>query len=83
MISWLASSSETSRPPLFLETSIVSRDDKQATAIKSQLQRIVRAMYSSFPVHGPLLVSTILNDADLKALWEEEVKVFSVIIMYE
>uniref|UniRef100_M1A8L2 Aspartate aminotransferase n=1 Tax=Solanum tuberosum TaxID=4113 RepID=M1A8L2_SOLTU len=32
-------------------------------------------MYSSSPVHGPLLVSTILNDADLKALWEEEVKV--------
>ncbi|KAH0680834.1 hypothetical protein KY285_021808 [Solanum tuberosum] len=55
--------------------SIVSWDDKQATAIKSQLQRIVRAMYSSSPVHGPLLVSTILNDADLKALWEEEVKV--------
>uniref|UniRef100_A0A0V0HP37 Putative ovule protein n=1 Tax=Solanum chacoense TaxID=4108 RepID=A0A0V0HP37_SOLCH len=55
--------------------SIVSRDDKQATAIQSQLQRTVRAMYSSSPVHGPLLVSTILNDADLKALWEEEVKV--------
>ncbi|XP_047254159.1 aspartate aminotransferase, mitochondrial isoform X2 [Capsicum annuum] len=54
--------------------SIVSRDEKQATAIKSQLQQIVRAMYSSSPVHGPLLVSTILNDADLKALWEEEVK---------
>ncbi|XP_060176352.1 aspartate aminotransferase, mitochondrial-like [Lycium barbarum] len=55
--------------------SIVSRDEKQATAIKSQLQQIVRAMYSSSPVHGPLLVSAILNDADLKALWEEEVKV--------
>ncbi|OIS98133.1 aspartate aminotransferase, mitochondrial [Nicotiana attenuata] len=57
--------------------SIVSRDVKQATAIKSQLQQIVRAMYSSSPLHGPLLVSTILNDADLKALWEEEIKVMA------
>ncbi|XP_009624743.1 aspartate aminotransferase, mitochondrial isoform X1 [Nicotiana tabacum] len=55
--------------------SIVSRDEKQAAAIKSQLQQIVRAMYSSSPLHGPLLVSTILNDADLKALWEEDIKV--------
>lgn len=78
-ISWIVSSSKLPPPPsFFLETSIVSRDEKQATAIKSQLQRIVRAMYSSSPVHGPLLVSTILNDADLKALWEEEVKVINV-----
>ncbi|XP_028069843.1 aspartate aminotransferase, mitochondrial-like isoform X1 [Camellia sinensis] len=55
--------------------SILSVDEKQAIAIRSQLQQIARAMYGSPPVHGSLLVSTILGDPELKALWEEEVKV--------
>ncbi|PSS34746.1 Aspartate aminotransferase, partial [Actinidia chinensis var. chinensis] len=54
--------------------SILSADEKQAIAIRSQLQQIARVMYSSPPVHGSLLVSTILGDSQLKALWEEEVK---------
>ncbi|XP_019162806.1 PREDICTED: aspartate aminotransferase, mitochondrial-like [Ipomoea nil] len=57
--------------------SILCVDDKQASIIKGQLHQIVSAMYSSSPVHGPLLVSTILNDPDLKALWEEELKVMT------
>uniref|UniRef100_A0A5B7C3G6 Aspartate aminotransferase n=1 Tax=Davidia involucrata TaxID=16924 RepID=A0A5B7C3G6_DAVIN len=57
--------------------SVLCADAKQAIAIKSQLQQIVRAMYSSPPVHGILLVSTILSDPDLKALWEEEIKVMA------
>ncbi|XP_059669818.1 aspartate aminotransferase, mitochondrial-like [Cornus florida] len=56
---------------------VLCADSKQAIAVKSQLQQIVRAMYSSPPVHGILLVSTILNDQDLKALWQEEVKVMA------
>jgi hypothetical protein len=32
-------------------------------------------MYSSPPVHGILLVSGILSDPSMKALWVEEVKV--------
>lgn len=50
-------------------------DAKQAVAIKSQLQHITRAMYSSPPVHGILLVSTILSDPHLKELWKKELKV--------
>ncbi|XAR55756.1 Aspartate transaminase [Bertholletia excelsa] len=57
--------------------SILSGDEMQATAIRSQLRLIARAMYSSPPVHGSFLVSTILGDQDLKALWEEEVKVMA------
>ncbi|KAF5953569.1 hypothetical protein HYC85_006425 [Camellia sinensis] len=57
--------------------SILSVDEKQAIAIRSQLQQIARAMYGSPPVHGSLLVSTILGDPELKALWEEEVKVMA------
>ncbi|XP_057972319.1 aspartate aminotransferase, mitochondrial-like isoform X3 [Malania oleifera] len=57
--------------------SILCMDSKQASAVKSQLQQIARAMYSSPPVHGLLLVSTILSDPDLMALWVEEVKVMA------
>ncbi|KAL5806770.1 hypothetical protein ACOSQ4_029503 [Xanthoceras sorbifolium] len=54
--------------------SILCADSNQVGPIRSQLQRIARAMYSSPPVHGVLLVSTILSDPYLKSLWIEEVK---------
>lgn len=43
--------------------------------MKSQLQQIARPMYSNPPVHGALIVSTILGDPELKSLWLKEVKV--------
>lgn len=49
----------------------------QAVAVKSQLRQIARAMYGSPPIHGVLLVSTILGDPDTKALWVEELRVAS------
>ncbi|XP_050213315.1 aspartate aminotransferase, mitochondrial-like [Mercurialis annua] len=54
--------------------SILCNNRKEAVAIKSQLQNIARAMYSSPPVHGILLVSTVLSDPDIKELWIQEVK---------
>ena len=33
------------------------------------LQKIARAIYSNPPLHGALLVSTILNDEKLKQQW--------------
>ncbi|KDP22788.1 hypothetical protein JCGZ_00375 [Jatropha curcas] len=54
--------------------SVLCNDTKQAVAIKSQLQTIARAMYSSPPVHGISLVSTILSDPDIKSLWVKELK---------
>lgn len=61
--------------PLFTECSVVCEDEKQAIAVKSQLQQLARPMYSNPPVHGALIVSTILDDPDLKKLWLKEVKV--------
>lgn len=55
--------------------SLLCEDEKQAVAVKSQLQQLARPMYSNPPVHGPLIVSTILGDPDLKNLWLREVKV--------
>ncbi|WCJ27808.1 Aspartate aminotransferase mitochondrial [Euphorbia peplus] len=54
--------------------SVLCNDTEQSVAITSQLQRIARAMYSSPPAHGILLVSTILNNPYLKELWIKEVK---------
>ncbi|GJM90699.1 hypothetical protein PR202_ga07004 [Eleusine coracana subsp. coracana] len=48
--------------------------EKQAVAVKSQLQQLARPMYSNPPVHGALVVSIILNDPELKSLWLQEVK---------
>lgn len=60
-----------------LSCSILCEDDKQAVAVKSQLQQLARPMYSNPPVHGALIVSTILGDPELKKLWLKEVKVMT------
>ncbi|XP_024037897.1 aspartate aminotransferase, mitochondrial isoform X3 [Citrus clementina] len=57
--------------------SILCVDSKQAAAIRSQIQQIARAMYGSPPVHGILLVATILSDPNLKSLWIDEVKIMA------
>ncbi|KAL4556855.1 hypothetical protein LXL04_035020 [Taraxacum kok-saghyz] len=54
--------------------SLVCEDEKQAVVVKSQLQQIARPMYSNPPVHGALVVSTVLGNPDLKQLWLKEVK---------
>ncbi|KAJ4982026.1 hypothetical protein NE237_032863 [Protea cynaroides] len=54
--------------------SVVCQDEKEAVAVKSQLQQIARPMYSNPPVHGAQIVPTILGDPDLKNLWLQEVK---------
>lgn len=55
--------------------SVLCEDEKQAVAVKSQLQQLARPMYSNPPVHGALIVSIILGDPELKNLWLKEVKV--------
>lgn len=57
--------------------SVLAKDQQQAMIVRSQLQRLARAMYSSPPIHGVLLVSTILSDPLLKAEWVEELKVMA------
>lgn len=57
--------------------SVLCADNDQAIAVRSQFQQIVRALYSSPPVHGILLVSTILNDPELRKLWEAELEVIT------
>jgi aspartate aminotransferase len=43
--------------------SLLTADESQAAAARSQLKRIARAMYSNPPAHGARLVAEILGDS--------------------
>jgi aspartate aminotransferase len=53
---------------------LVANDSDVASRSLSHLKRVIRANYSNPPSHGAAIVTTILNDADLRAEWEAEVK---------
>lgn len=52
--------------------SIVTASSQEATAVLSQLKKIVRSLYSSPPSYGAQLISIVLNSPELKKMWEEE-----------
>lgn len=52
----------------------VCADSNTARAVNSQLKSIVRAMYSSPPLHGARLVSMSLSDSQLRKLWLEDLE---------
>ncbi|KAI9116187.1 hypothetical protein K1719_013117 [Acacia pycnantha] len=54
--------------------SVLCADKEQSAAMKSQLEKISLAMHSNLPMHGLLLVTMILHDPDMKALWRKELK---------
>jgi len=53
---------------------IVCSSAKQATAVFSQMQLIVRANYSSPPLHGARIVAMALSDPKLYDLWVRDLK---------
>jgi aspartate/tyrosine/aromatic aminotransferase len=52
---------------------IVAKDAAAAQRVFSQIKICIRTNYSNPPAHGGAIVTTILNDAALRALWEGEV----------
>jgi aromatic-amino-acid transaminase len=54
--------------------SVACQDAELATRVLGQLKATVRRNYSSPPAHGAHLVTTVLNDADLFALWRAELE---------
>ena len=52
--------------------SVLASDTASRDIVFSQLNNIVRTIYSVPPDHGAVVVSTILNDPDLKAAWRVE-----------
>jgi aromatic-amino-acid transaminase len=52
---------------------LVTATAEIATTVLSQIKSIIRTIYSNPPAHGAAIVTTILNNPELKAEWEQEV----------
>ncbi|MGB5333351.1 MAG: amino acid aminotransferase [Woeseiaceae bacterium] len=52
--------------------SILAPDVASRDTVYSQVNNVVRTIYSVPPDHGAVVVATILNDAELKAAWRVE-----------
>jgi aspartate/tyrosine/aromatic aminotransferase len=52
---------------------VVAKDKAAADTVQSQVKACIRANYSNPPAHGAELVTTVLNDAELRMQWEKEV----------
>lgn len=51
---------------------VVSGDLSSAETVMSHVKTTIRANYSNPPRHGASVVATVLNDAELRSLWERE-----------
>ncbi len=52
---------------------VVGATENQAACAFSQVEKAIRANYSNPPAHGGEIVTTIMKDPELRALWESEV----------
>jgi aromatic-amino-acid transaminase len=52
--------------------SVMAESSDEAARVLSQLKRFVRTNYSNPPTHGGKIVASVLNSAELRALWEDE-----------
>ena len=52
--------------------SVLAADSSSRDTVNSQVNNVVRTIYSVPPDHGAVVVSLILNDAELKAAWRLE-----------
>jgi len=52
--------------------SVLAADKASRDIVHSQINNVVRTIYSVPPDHGAVVVSTILNDPELKAAWRVE-----------
>ncbi len=55
--------------------SVVCQDAAEASRVLGQMKFTVRRIYSSPPVHGGRIVTTVMNDAGLYADWVQEVAI--------
>jgi aromatic-amino-acid transaminase len=54
--------------------SVLADSADQAARVLSQTKRLVRTNYSNPPTHGGKIVASVLNSAELRALWDDELK---------
>lgn len=51
---------------------IVTANADESVRVLSQMKRVIRTNYSSPPTHGGRIVSMVLGNPELRALWERE-----------
>jgi aromatic-amino-acid transaminase len=52
--------------------SVVCSSKDEAARVLSQLKVVIRTNYSNPPTHGAQVVASVLDDAPLRSLWEDE-----------
>ena len=52
--------------------SVLCADREEASRVLSQLKIVIRTNYSNPPTHGGAVVASVLNNPELRSLWEEE-----------
>ena len=52
--------------------SVLCQDKEEAGRVLSQLKIVIRTNYSNPPIHGGAVVAAVLNNPELRALWEKE-----------
>ncbi len=52
--------------------SVLCADKDEAARVLSQLKIVIRTNYSNPPTHGGAVVAAVLNNPELRALWEKE-----------
>ena len=51
---------------------VVCEEGGQVKQIQSQLEKIIRSLYSNPPIHGSAIVAKVLSDPALRKMWIEE-----------
>jgi len=52
--------------------SLLAPSEKEAAVAMSHLKTVIRVLYSNPPAHGGSIVTTVLTNQGLRALWQEE-----------
>ncbi len=52
--------------------SVLCADKEEASRVLSQLKIVIRTNYSNPPTHGGAVVAAVLNNPELRAMWEAE-----------
>ncbi len=50
----------------------VATGEAEATAVLSQVKKVIRSNYSNPPTHGAAVVETVLTDDGLRKMWDDE-----------
>jgi aromatic-amino-acid transaminase len=52
--------------------SVLCENKEEAARVLSQLKIVIRTNYSNPPIHGGAMVAAVLNNPELRAVWEQE-----------